>query len=357
MKNLRMQILYAAAAVAACAWAAAPAAQAEELKTINYMSSNERSCNGTPAFAMQSYGYLADQGYKLNMLSSDTTVPYVAFLKNGQADLAVLDAGQVLQAVAAGQPVKVVYEAYQYAPEGIVVTDDSPIQGLADLKGKTIGLASDRDQLTSIIALETVGLTIDDVKTVVVGDSGPVMAKALQDRTIDAFAGGATDRAGIEAAGVKIRNITPPEVSRNPAASLAVWGPTMEEKRPLIEAFLRSWAMGSLAGSVDTQAMFKVCKLMRPEQWEKPGNGPRIVNNSVYTLQARRTVKFGELQPENWKKVQAPYVKFGDIDHEIPVDQFLDSSFIDPANNFTTDDVKKGIDAFNKEHADLPTPN
>ena len=47
---------------------------------------------------------------------------------------------------------------------------DSPIQGLVDLKGTTIGLASDRDQLTTIIALESVGMDISEVETVVVAN-------------------------------------------------------------------------------------------------------------------------------------------------------------------------------------------
>ena len=114
--------------------------EAQELKNINFMSSNDASCSVYPQFDA-GLRLLEEEGYKLNLLSSDTSVPYVAFLQNGDADIAMLDAGQILQAVVRGQPVKVVYEAYQFAPEGIVVLADSPVKVLADLKGKTIGLA------------------------------------------------------------------------------------------------------------------------------------------------------------------------------------------------------------------------
>src|SRR5690606_6939391 len=142
------------------------------------------------------FGYWPDAGVKVNLLPSDTSVPYVAFLQNGDADLAMLDSGQVLQAANAGLPIKVLYEIYGFAPEGIVVTEDSPIQGLDDLKDVTIGLASDRDLITTIIALASVGTTMaeSNITTVVVGDSGPVLAAALRDGTIDAFAGGGPDR-------------------------------------------------------------------------------------------------------------------------------------------------------------------
>jgi NitT/TauT family transport system substrate-binding protein len=100
--------------------------QAQELKEINFMSSNDGSCSVYPQFAMQAFGFLEKEGYKLNLLSSDTSVPYVAFLANGDADVAMLDAIETLTARAQGQDIKVVYETHQFAPEGIVVLADSP---------------------------------------------------------------------------------------------------------------------------------------------------------------------------------------------------------------------------------------
>ena len=101
----------------------------------------------------------------------------------------MLDAPQTFQAVNAQQPVDVVFEGMQYAPEVLIVREDSPIQSVADLVGKTIGLASDRDQITAQVALDTAGITIDEVTTVVVGDSGPVLARAVRDNDVDVVAG------------------------------------------------------------------------------------------------------------------------------------------------------------------------
>jgi NitT/TauT family transport system substrate-binding protein len=215
-------------------------AQSQELKEVNVVMPNDSSCGMYPEWNATNFGFWADSGIKVNILPSETTVPYVAFLQNGDADIVTLDSAQVLQAADNGLPVKVIYEAMQYAPEGIYVTADSPIQGLEDLKDVTIGMASDRDLITTIIAMSSIGKTLEDnnVTTVVVGDSGPVMAAALRDKTIDAFAGSNADWAGISAAGVQIRDITPPDVSRNPGNSFTVWGPTLEEKREMIEAFV-----------------------------------------------------------------------------------------------------------------------
>jgi NitT/TauT family transport system substrate-binding protein len=327
-------------------------AEAQELKNINFMSANDGSCSVFPQFMMQAFGFLEKEGYKVTLLDSDTNVPYVAFLANGDADFAMLDASETLTARGAGQDIKIVYEAYQFAPEGIVVKADSPIQSLADLKGKKIGLAEQPDEVTTQIALDSVGLTLDDVTTFVVGNQGPVMAAALRDDTIDAFAGGSSDRAAIEAQGVQFRNITPDAISKNPGNSIAVWGPTLEEKRPLITAFLRAWAQSQHAGIIDTKAVVAACSTYIPEQFEDMNLGSKMINYGVYTLQLRRTVNYGELQPDIWKSIQPAFIKAGVIEKEVDPADFLDTSFQDSLKDLSTADILAGIAKWKEANPD-----
>ncbi len=323
--------------------AAASIASAQDLKPFKVLTANNTACSIFAQHVAEELGFYKDEGLDVELLASATTVPYIAFLQNGDADIVMLDSAQVLQMANEGIAASVVYEAYQFAPEGIVVVKDSPVRGLGELKGKIIGLASDRDVITTTIALESVGLKIDDVTTVVVGDSGPVMAKALRDKTIDAFAGGQSDRAGIEAAGIEIRNITPPEVNENPANSFAVWNATKEEKRPQIEGFLRAWAKAQLAAVVNTKIVKSVCRKVVPEQWEDEASGHKLLDQSIYITQLSRTKNFGELQPDVWSRIQPTLVRLGEAPAEIDPAKFLDDSFIAGANDFTTAEVKEGL--------------
>jgi len=338
-----MKLVLPLAGALSAALAVGSVAQAQELKNINFMSSNDGSCSVYPQFAMQAFGFLEKEGYKVNLLSSDTSVPYVAFLANGDADIAMLDAIETLTARAQGQDVKVVYETHQFAPEGIVVLADSPVQSLADLKGKTVGLAEQPDEITTQIALDSVGLKLDDVTTFVVGNKGPVMAAALRDKTIDAFAGGSSDRAAIEAQGVVFRNITPDAISRNPGNSLVVWGPTMEEKRPLIQAFVKAWAAAQAAGPLDIKAVVAACRTFIPEQFEDLAKGTKMVEYSSYTTQLRRTFNAGDLQPDVWASIQPAYIKAGVITQEVDPTTFLDTSFQAGIREITTESIKEGI--------------
>jgi NitT/TauT family transport system substrate-binding protein len=342
------------AAMVAIAGLLTNAAQAQDFDQVDFMSPNDKSCAFYPQIVSDEMGFFAEERVRINLLSTDTSVPYVAFLSNGDADLVTLDAGEVLQAVDAGQPIKVVYEACQYASDFIVVSSESPIQNVKELKGKTIGLASDSDLVATAIALSSVGLALDDVSTAVVGSSGPVLAQSLRDHTIDAFAGSASDRLGIETAGLTTRSITPVEVSKNPCNSIVAWGPTLDEKRDLIVRFLRGWAKGHHAGVLDTDAVMAACRKRIPEQWEKPGAGEALINRHVYQTQLRRTIDYGELQPDLWTAIQPGYVAVKAINATHDPSTFLEMSITADVNTFGTDDVKAGIDRFKEQNKDIP---
>jgi NitT/TauT family transport system substrate-binding protein len=247
----------------------------------------------------------------------------------------------------------VIYEAYQGASDGIVVPADSDVKSVADLKGKKIGLASDRDRLTVTMGLGTENIDISEVDTAVIGDSGATVTRSLRDGDVQAYAAANSEFAALIATGFELRNITPVEVSQMPGNSWTVWKANIPEKRDLYERFLRAWAKGQHAGILDTKATMSACKKRIPEQWEEAGRGESVVNNSVFNTQIRRTVKYGELQRDVWEGIQDPYLKFGEIKERVPIDTFLDDSFIDAANNFTTDEVKSAVKKWKEANKDI----
>ena len=126
-----------------------------------------------PSHISAQLGFYEEMGVDPTYLDGDTTVPYQAFLLNGQADFAMLDGPQVFQGASANMGLKTVYSVHSSAPEGVYVSDDSPLQSVTELKGKTVGLASDRDLASLKVAMAHAGSNIDGVSTVVVGDAGP----------------------------------------------------------------------------------------------------------------------------------------------------------------------------------------
>jgi NitT/TauT family transport system substrate-binding protein len=104
--------------------------------------------------------------------------------------------------------------------------------------------------------------------------------------------------------------------------------------------------MANLASMIDPKAVASMCRAAVPEEWENLDTGWEIANNSFFDLNLRRTLLFGELQPDVWAAVQVPYVKLGELPNTIETGEFLDDSFIAGANDFTTAEVKDYINAW-----------
>lgn len=319
---------------------------AQEMDTLNILVANERSTTFYGMHVALEMGYFADENLEINWLSSSTTIPYVAFLSNGQADLVMFDSAQTMQAVDAEQPFSIIYEDMQFAPEAIYVAEDSDIQSVADLAGKTIGLVSDRDRIIAQVALESAGLTLDDVSTAVVGEAGPTLANAFRRNTVDAVAGSATDLNGIQSAGVLTRDITPPDVAENPANSFAIWNDRKDELRDPVERFLRAWSKGMEAGRLDLQMTAAIMTDAVPEQWQIPEVGYILLELTANKLHEPRSGVRGAIHPELWEAVQPVLVKVGEISQLHDPASFTDDSFIAASNEYTIEALQADVEAW-----------
>ena len=141
--------------------------------TVTVIKPTPRSTVFFPLVAGESLGYFEEEGVSVKLLPSDTSIPYVAFVQNGQADLAMLDPNETINAVIAGANINTVYEVMQNAPEGIAVLKGGDYTSMDDLVGTTVGLVSDRDRAFLQAALDISGHSIDDVDTVVLGGKRP----------------------------------------------------------------------------------------------------------------------------------------------------------------------------------------
>ena len=325
------------------------AALAQDVQELNVIMPLPRSANFYPLIAGEALGYFEEEGVSVNLLPSSTNIPFVAFIQNGQADIAMLDAPQTFQAVQSGADIKVVYEVMQNAPEGIAVSAESPYQDVASLVDTTVGLVADRDRTTLAIALDAEGASIDDVTTVVVGEAGPTLAAAIRDQTVSAISGAVPDWLSMQAAGLEIRLITPESVKLQPANNYAVSTSTIEEKREALTGFFRAWSKGMLAADFDPEAVAAMTKAAVPQEWENEEFGQEFFDASV-PMNRSVTEQLGDLQDDLWRSVQGPMLKVGAIEAEVDPSTFLDDSFIEPANDFDTAEVEADVAAWRAEN-------
>lgn len=302
-------------------------------ETITIIKPTPRSAVFFPLVVGESLGYFAEEGVEVKLLPSDTSIPYVAFIQNGQADLSMLDPNETLNALLAGAKINTVYEVMQNAPEGIAVLKGGDYKSMSDLVGTTVGLVSDRDRAFLQAAMDVSGHSIDDVKTVVLGESGPTLAAAIRDGNVSAISGSVFDWAALVANGIEIETVTPDELLASPANTLAMKADMVEDKRAAMEGFFRAWSKGMYVGKVNPEAVEAMLRKSVPEEWEVEAAGKGLFEG-VLPMNISTTERLGDLQSDVWKGVQPRMLSSGAIDKEVDVSTFLNDAYIDAANDF-----------------------
>lgn len=317
---------------------AVPAA-AQDLTTVNMINPLPRSTNFYPLVVGEALGYFAEEGVEVNLLPSDTSIPFVAFLQNGQADLAMLDPVETVNAVLAGTGINTVYEVMQNAPEAIGVLDSSEYDSVDDLVGTTVGLVSDRDRAFLQASLSVVGKSIDDVETVVLGESGPTLAAAIRDGQVSAISGAAPDWIALNANGINVRLITPEEMLKSPANTFAANAATIEEKRAAMEGFLRAWSKGMYVSKVNPEMVAQALRKGVPAEWENEAAGQLFLDMSI-GMNLSTTERLGDLQSDVWTAIQPRLKDSGAIPEIVDVSTFLNDTYIAAANDFDRAEVE-----------------
>lgn len=312
---------------------------AQEMTTVNMINPLPRSTNFYPLVVGEALGYFAEEGIEVNLLPSDTSIPYVAFVQNGQADLAMLDPVETINARLAGANINTVYEVMQNAPEAIGVLDSSAYDSVDDLVGTTVGLVSDRDRAFLQAALDVVGKSIDDVETVVLGESGPTLAAAIRDGQVSAISGAAPDWIALNANGINVRLITPEELLASPANTFAASVDTLEEKRPAMEGFLRAWSKGMYVSKVNPEMVAQALRKGVPAEWENEAAGQLFLDMSI-GMNLSTTERLGDLQKDVWTALQPRLLSSGAIAEQVDVTTFLNDTYIAAANDFDRAEVE-----------------
>lgn len=317
---------------------------AESCGTINLLQPIPESILFWPLITSNALGYFEEEGLEVNLLPGGD-LPETAFVENGDADIATAGGPEVMQAIDAGSDLKVLYDYWNVAAEGLVTLADGPDE-IADVK--TVGLVTDSDAATITIIWNALGLDPNSVRTITLGESPAVLAESLENGTVDAVAGAILDFIGIQAAGVSIKDISPQEFKASPSASFIVTPQTIEENGECIERFLRAWAKGTYAGLVNGPATQAMGKAAVPEEWIEESVGVASYDQAVApNSPAESDGTFGVVQKDVWQAQADELISIGELDVDsLDVSSFIDEQFINGANDWDRAEVEAEIQAW-----------
>jgi len=162
---------------------------------------------GSQFAVAQKLGWFAQEGLDVEVVPLTGSTDCVKFVATREFLITLPSMEPLAIARQQGVRIKNFYTAYQTPGYAIAVPAESPIQKLADLKGKTIGvtnMASSGVIIARALAA-TSGLNPDTDINLVVAGEGAQPAALLRSKQIDALSQFDTQYALIENAGVKLR--------------------------------------------------------------------------------------------------------------------------------------------------------
>ena len=302
-----------------------------------------------PTLVAEELGFFEEEGVSPKLAPAAEEISATAFLDNGDADVSFADVDEIILARAKGGENQAIFSPQHTNTAGIVVPEDSDIQEISGVAGKTVGLESEESTRFLDAMLDSAGVSKDDVDTAVVGTSGPLIAKTLDDGKIQAYVGNASDFTALSANDVALRNITPEDVGRIDGNPMALLPDTLKEKREAIVGFLRAWTKGQYVGQINREVVEQIAREKVPAEWRNEASGEAALDLAITLMKPDDPERIGDLRPDVWATGQDVLVRAGVIEEgdTIDVQEALDDSLIAEINDWDRAEVEAAV----KEYA------
>jgi NitT/TauT family transport system substrate-binding protein len=296
-----------------------------------------------PALVAEELGFFEEEGVSPKLAPAAEEISATAFLDNGDADVSFADVDEIILARAKGGEHTAIFSPQHTNTAGIVVPDDSDIQDISGVEGQKVGLESEDSTRFLEAMLESEGVDPGSVDTAVVGTSGPLIAKTLEDGEIQAYVGNASDFTALSANGVSLRNITPEEAAAIDGNPMAVLPDTLEQKREAIVGFLRAWTKAQYVGQVNREVVEQIARKQVPAEWRNEASGEAALDLAIDLMKSDDPERIGDVRADVWTTAQDFLVSAGVIeeDQKIDINEALDDSLIQEINDWDREEVER----------------
>lgn len=294
------------------------AALAQDLREITFVQPSPSAINSFPVFVAIGEGYFEEEGLSVTVEAINGSGAVLQALSAGQAQFGRPGPGPVIAARSRGVDAVFIYNVAARSNFGIVVQEESEIQGPADLSGKVIGTGTADGAEVGFArnVMSSVGMVAgEDFEFLTVGDGGPATV-GFTTGAMDAYSSSTADAAILNQRGMAVRDITPPEFARFFGNGIATMGDTITNDPELVEGFIRAFARGHAFALDDANREAVLAHLKEGNRQE--GEDPEF-QSALFDAVRSKTIPvdmtngLGYLPPEVWEEWQASLVAGGDI--------------------------------------------
>jgi NitT/TauT family transport system substrate-binding protein len=259
-----------------------------------------------------------------------------------------------VEPLAIGRPqgikAKVYYTAYQGNIYGIAVPADSPVQTLADLKGKKIGvisMASGGVMVAKELA-KAAGLDPERDVSIVVAGEGAQTAAMVRGRQVDALSQFDTQYAMVENAGVKLRLLDTRAIDRYPSNGFLALEETLKSRRKEAVALARGYARGTVFTIANPEAAIRILWEVYPQTRPTGKDEATALRDDTRVLEARianwrlekaGVKRWGENSEANYAAYAEFMLKTGVIKQPVEGRDLITNELIEEINRFDAEQV------------------
>jgi len=294
------------------------AALAQDLREITFVQPSPSAINSFPVFVAIGEGYFEEEGLNVTVEAINGSGAVLQALSAGQAQFGRPGPGPVLSARSRGVDAVFIYNVAARSNFGIVVREESEIQGPEGLRGKVIGTGTADGAEVGFArnVMSSVGMVAgEDFEFLTVGDGGPATV-GFNSGAMDAYSSSTADAAILNQRGMAVRDITPPEFARFFGNGIATMGDTIENDPELVEKFIRAFARGHAFALDDANRDAVLAHLKEGNRQE---GEDAAFQSALFDAVRSKTIPvdmtngLGYLPPEVWEEWQASLVAGGDL--------------------------------------------
>jgi NitT/TauT family transport system substrate-binding protein len=250
-------------------------------------------------------GWYHSAGIKVELVPLPGSTDCVKLVATGELPFSLPSDEPLAIILPQGVKARVFYTAYQNYIYGIRVPVDSPIQGFADLKGKSIGVAamSSAGYIVARAIVANNGMNPDrDVRIVAIGE-GAQAAAMVRNKQVDALSIYDTQYTLIENAGVKLREIEDKELARYPSNGFVALDETLAKSRKQAVALANRYARGTVFAMANPEAAVRIFWEIYPPAKPTGKDEETALSDDVRALLSRA---------ESWKIEKAGVARWGE---------------------------------------------
>ncbi|MCR1781079.1 ABC transporter substrate-binding protein [Nocardioides carbamazepini] len=232
----------------------------------------------------------------------------------------------------------------------IVVPEDSDIESVEDLEGRTLGIAEAGGGEEPIVnaSLEDAGLARDqDVRIQPIGDAGPASLNAILEGKVDAYAGSYPDISTLSADGRLVtRDITPAAYNAIPGDCMITTVEHLEngETRKQLVGLARAWAKGAVYAAAHPEEATQMACAQVPQECQDMAFATKYTADTIALSGVTSSGgPFGAVPVDAWQTTIDVLSGSGAVDGDLSADELGGGtdveSFVNDYSDFDAADL------------------